>query len=64
MCPSGVDAVKDDGYYSAVLFNFTSNGYFPVKVRTTANGGNETRLLTRGGIQAFQLFAVNGGKSH
>ena len=41
----GSDVVKDDGYYSAALFNFTSNGYFTVKVRTTAEGGNINYLL-------------------
>ena len=60
----GSDVVKDDGYYSAALFNFTSNGYFTVKVRTTAEGGNKTKLLTSGGNRAFRLYPSTASKPH
>ena len=56
--------MKDDGYYSAAIFNLTSNGYFTVKVRATAEGGNKTKLLTSGGSGAFQLNPTTGSKSY
>ena len=57
---TGVDVLKDDGFYSAVLLNFPQNGCNPVKVRTAAKGSNETRLVKRTGNRAFQLFPLNG----
>ena len=35
---TGVDVLKDDGFYSAVLLKFPQNGCNPVKVRTAAKG--------------------------
>jgi len=56
----GIDAVKGDGFYTTFLFNFPSDGKFPVRVRTTADQGT-ARVLTRGGNRAFRLpTAVNG----
>ena len=60
---TGVDVLKDDGYYSAVLLSFQKNGFNSVKVRATAKGGNDTRLVMRGGSRAFVPFLVNGSKS-
>ncbi|KAI0208298.1 Calcium-activated chloride channel regulator 4A [Lamellibrachia satsuma] len=59
----GVDVLKDDGYYSAILLSFQKNGFNSVKVRATAKGGNDTRLVTRAGSRAFVPFLVNGTSS-
>ncbi|KAI0208300.1 Calcium-activated chloride channel regulator 1 [Lamellibrachia satsuma] len=58
----GVDVLKDDGFYSAVLLKFPHNGYNPVKVRAAAKDGNETRLVNGAGNRAFQPFPVNGSE--
>ncbi|KAI0230412.1 hypothetical protein LSAT2_019251 [Lamellibrachia satsuma] len=56
----GVDVVRGDGYYSAFLFNFASDGKYPVRVRATAAQGT-ARLVTGGGSRAFRLHsAING----
>ncbi|KAI0230406.1 Calcium-activated chloride channel regulator 3A-1 [Lamellibrachia satsuma] len=56
----GVDVVRGDGYYSAFLFNFTSDGTYRVRVRATA-AQDTARLLTGGGSRAFSLpSALNG----
>ena len=62
MLCTGVDAVKNDGFYSATLLNFKTNGTFQVTVRATARGNNQTRLVTRGGSRAFRLQVINGSK--
>lgn len=59
---TGVDTVKNDGFYSATLLNFKADGTFPVKVRATAKEGNQTRLVTKGGSRAFRLPVFNGCK--
>ena len=59
---TGVDAVKNDGFYSATLLNFEAEGTFQVTVRATARGSNQTRLVSRGGSRAFRRPVINGSE--
>ena len=55
-----MDEIRDDGFYSAALLQFSGNGKFPLKVRATSKEGDKTQLVVGGGT--FSAYQPDGGR--
>ena len=56
----GVDEIRNDGFYSAALLQFSGNGKFPLKIRATSKEGDKTQLVVGGGT--LSAYQPDGGR--